>query len=68
MVAYHIYEHASVRVAVKLCSIIVIPTNITNISTQTQSRQSRQVLIQKWSKLLVRKMIKKTMEKNDKIR
>ena len=33
-----------------------------------QSRQSRQVLIQKWSKLLVRKMIKKVIEKSDRIR
>ena len=33
-----------------------------------QTRQSRQVLIQKWSKLLVRKIIKNFIEKNDKIR
>ena len=32
-----------------------------------QSRQSRQVLTQKWSKLLVRKMIKKQLKKMKKL-
>ena len=32
-----------------------------------QSRQSRQVVIQKWLKLLVRKIIKNFIEENDKL-